>query len=68
LQSRARELLRQSRDGIEFGPHIDAANGATVFVHVCKLGLKFPNNFAKIIGTMRVDAAAAAMRIINEDF
>jgi ATP-dependent DNA ligase len=33
-------LLRRSHDGIQFVEHIEAADGATVFAHACKLGLE----------------------------
>ena len=33
-------LLWRSRDGIQFVEHIEAADGATVFEHTCKLGLE----------------------------
>ena len=33
-------LLRRSRDGIQLVEHIEAADGATVFEHACKLGLE----------------------------
>jgi ATP-dependent DNA ligase len=33
-------LLRRSRDGIQFVEHIEASDGATVFEHACKLGLE----------------------------
>jgi bifunctional non-homologous end joining protein LigD len=33
-------LLRRSRDGVQFGEHIEATDGATVFEHVCRLGLE----------------------------
>ncbi len=33
-------LLRRSRDGIQNVEHIEATDGATVFVHPCKLGLE----------------------------
>jgi ATP-dependent DNA ligase len=33
-------LLRRSRDGIQYIEHIEAADGATVFDHACKLGLE----------------------------
>jgi ATP-dependent DNA ligase len=33
-------LLRRSRDGIQFVEHLEAADGATVFAHACKLGLE----------------------------
>jgi bifunctional non-homologous end joining protein LigD len=32
--------LRRSRDGIQLVEHIEAADGATVFEHACKLGLE----------------------------
>jgi ATP-dependent DNA ligase len=33
-------LLRPSHDGIQYIEHIEAADGATVFDHACKLGLE----------------------------
>jgi len=33
-------LLRRSHDGIQVVEHIEAADGATVFEHACKLGLE----------------------------
>ena len=34
------KLLRRSHDGIQVVEHIEAADGATVFEHACKLGLE----------------------------
>jgi ATP-dependent DNA ligase len=34
------KLLRQCGDGIRLSDHLDGANGATVFVHACRMGLE----------------------------
>jgi ATP-dependent DNA ligase len=34
------KLLRRSHDGIQLVEHIEAADGATVFAHACRLGLE----------------------------
>ncbi len=34
------KLLRRSHDGIQLMEHVEVIDGATVFAHTCKLGLK----------------------------
>jgi ATP-dependent DNA ligase len=73
-----RNLLRPSHDGIQYIEHIEAADGATVFKHACKLCLEgivskrrdsvYRSGRSRTWLTVKNPASPAAMRVEERSF